>query len=312
MPSNASAETSTTTNDAARATKATDRDDMHGVPMGPLPMRRVDLPGGHHLAYHRDGDTGTPVLLIMGYCVPGRAWRFQWPALAAAHQVALFDNRGTGGSGAPDGRWQMRDLANDAIALMDHLGWERAHVVGVSMGGMIAQHIGLQARQRVRSISLVATQAGGIRAMLPGAGGLKRFAMANLGTRSERGRHLASLLFPDAFINEVGRPWLERVLMDDFGDPIPAKSRRQQLAAIAGHRTAARLHELAGLPCLIVRPGADLLIHPSQSDRLARLLPHAEVLRLDNAGHGVIRQEAAALNAALLRHFARSDGQRSA
>ena len=309
MLSDAATETTANTMTAAATTPA--RADLRGVPMGPLAMQRVDLPGGHHLAYHRDGDTGTPVLLIMGYCVPGRAWRFQWPALAAAHQVALFDNRGTGGSGAPAGRWQMADLANDAIALMDHLGWERAHVVGVSMGGMIAQHIGLRARDRVRSISLVATQAGGIRAMLPGAAGLKRFAMANLGTRSERGRHLASLLFPDAFIDEVGRPWLQRVLMDDFGDPIPARSRRQQLAAIAGHRTAERLHELAGLPCLIVRPGADLLIHPSQSDRLARLLPHADVLRLDDAGHGVIRQEAAALNAALLRHFAQSDELRS-
>lgn len=278
------------------------------VPMGPLKMQRVNLPGGHHLTYRREGDAGTPVLLIMGYCVPGRAWRFQWPDLADHHQVAFFDNRGTGGSGAPAGPWTMKHLADDALRLMDHLGWAEAHIVGVSMGGMVAQHVGLQARERVHSLSLIATQAGGFRAMLPGSDGLKRFAMANLGKPEDRGAHLASLLFPQPFIEQVGRPWLERVLMDDFGDPIPARCRRLQLGAIAGHRTAKRLHELANVPTLIVRPGQDLLIRPGQSDRLSRLLPHASVLRLDEAGHGVIRQEAGRINAALLQHFAQADG----
>ncbi|MCO4761336.1 MAG: alpha/beta hydrolase [Myxococcales bacterium] len=276
--------------------------------MGPLAMQRLNVGADHHLAFHTAGDTGTPVLLIMGYCVPGRAWRFQWPVLSQQHRVALFDNRGTGGSGAPKGPWRMSDLADDAIALMDHLGWERAHVVGVSMGGMVAQHLSLRARHRVSSMSLIATQAGGLRAMLPGIGGLKRFAMANVGPRQERGRHLASLLFPPSFVEEVGRPWLESVLMDDFGDPIPSRSRRLQLGAIAGHRTSRRLGQLHDLPSLIVRPGADLLIAPSQSDRLAQLLPHADVLRIDDAGHGVIRQSAATINAALLRLFARADG----
>ncbi len=284
---------------------------LSDVPMGPLPMTRAPLGDDHHIGYHAAGTSGTPVLLIMGYCVPGRAWRFQWPALSAHHRVAVFDNRGLGASGAPAGTWTMADFAADTLALMDHLSWERAHIVGVSMGGMIAQHIALHAPDRVRSLSLIATQAGGLRAMVPAVEGLKRFALANAGRPDDRGKHVARLLFPEPFIEQIGRPWLEKVLMDDFGEPIPKRTRRLQLGAIARHRAGPllkRSRRVRDIPTLIVRPGVDLLIRPKESDRLAALLPHARVVRFDDAGHGVIRQQATALNEALLSQFAAADG----
>lgn len=72
------------------------------------------------------------------------------------------------------------------------------------------------------------------------------------------------------------------------------------------HRAGHRLRRLDGLPTLIVRAGRDRLIAPEESDRLARLLPHAQLLRYDDAGHGIIRQCAARLSADLLAHFARA------
>jgi len=263
--------------------------------------------GRIRLSYDVAGDGGSPVLLIMGYCVPGSAWRLQVPTLSTHHQVAWFDNRDVGGSRAPAGPWSMADLAGDARALLDHLGWSRAHVVGVSMGGMVAQHLALANPDRLVSLSLVATHAGGVRAMLPSARGALRFAGTAVGSTRRRMRNLERLLFPDDFLATCDRRWLREVMINDFGEPVPAGTRRDQLAAIRGHETASRLAELGGLPTLLVRSGRDLLIRPREVDRLARLLPHAKVMRFDAAGHGVIRQCADALNTAMLAHFAASD-----
>ena len=276
---------------------------MTEVSYGPLPMERASLGPGHELAYFRAGETGPPVLLVMGYCVPGRAWRFQWPALAEHFQVALFDNRGVGGTTAPPGPWTMKDLASDALRLLDHLGWDSAHVIGVSMGGMIAQRMALMSPERVNSLSLIATHAGGLRAVLPTVQGARHFLSANLGDQDKRGAKVARLLFPDSFVEEIGFDWVSRVLQDDFTAVPDSRSRRWQLAAVLSHRTARELHRLAHIPTLIIRPDADLLVQPKQSDRLARLMPHARLITLPNAGHGAIRQCAERINAALIDHL---------
>lgn len=261
------------------------------------------------LAYERAGDRGSPVLLIMGYCVPGKAWRFQVPALAERHQVAFFDNRGVGDSGHPALPWRMADMAGDALALMDHLQWPRAHIVGVSMGGMIAQELALARPDRVRSLSLIATHAGGLGAQLPTWPGLVRFAGTSVGSRASQLSRLKRLLFPPEFLESCDQAWLDDVMAHDFGRPIAPRTRRGQLVAVTLHDTAARLGRLAELDVLLIRPGRDLLVRPEQSDRLARLMPHARMVRLDEAGHGLIRQCAQQVNEALLGHFARADGR---
>ncbi|MCA9537524.1 MAG: alpha/beta fold hydrolase, partial [Myxococcales bacterium] len=135
------------------------------------------------LAYEVAGAAGSPVLLIMGFSVPGRAWSGQVPALAERHRVAWFDNRGVGNTQARPGWYSMRLLADDARRLLDHLDWPTAHIVGVSMGGMIAQELAVTVPDRVRSLTLIATHAGGVRARTPTWRGLMRFAGVTLGRR---------------------------------------------------------------------------------------------------------------------------------
>ena len=120
-------------------------------------MPHLELDGAR-LYYETTGETGTPVLLIMGFAVPMTMWGAQVPALAERHRVIAFDNRGAGKTTARPGLYTMRGFADDAVRLLDHLGVERAHVTGVSMGGMIAQELALGHRDRVLSLSLVATQ----------------------------------------------------------------------------------------------------------------------------------------------------------
>jgi len=252
---------------------------------------------------------GTPVLMIMGLTVSGRAWRHQIPDLAAQHRVAVFDNRGCGESDAPRGAYSTQLMADDAVALADLLGWERFHVVGVSMGGMIAQQLALQNRERVLSLALIATHAGGsLLHWRPSARALYLLGLAQLRSGPARIRAMAELLFPSDFLANADRTWLDEVMEADYGRPPSADGRRGQLAAVRAHDTRDRLPELGGLPTLVVRPGSDILVPPSASDFLHATIPGAELLHLPHAGHGVIRQTPDALNAALLTHLAAADG----
>ena len=265
--------------------------------------RRLKCPGVT-LAYGVRGGAGSPVLLIMGYGVPGSAWVHQVSTLAASHQIAWYDHRGCGATEAAPGPYTMELLAADAVRLMDHLGWPEAHVVGVSMGGMVAQRLALDHRDRVRSLALIATHPGGLRARAPRAVGVIRFLRANRGSRKKRYRALQRLLFPDEFLTTCDRRWLAAVLKADFGTPIPLRYRLSQLCAVSLHDTRASLHQLKGLPTLVVMPTLDVLVRPSQSDRLARLIPGARLVTFPEAGHGVIRQCYATLNPMLLEHMA--------
>jgi 3-oxoadipate enol-lactonase len=112
--------------------------------------------GRYHLHY-LDVGSGPAVVLIHGLAGDHTAWRSQIELLRPRYRVIVFDNRGAGRSTQVDEPVSTQDLAADTLGLMDHLGVARAHVVGRSMGGAIAQHIALMAPQRVESLALCAS-----------------------------------------------------------------------------------------------------------------------------------------------------------
>jgi len=262
---------------------------------------------GVRLAYGTLGEDGTPVLLVMGYTVPGSAWVHQVPVLSAHHRTAWYDHRGCGATEAAPGAYTMGLLASDAERLLDHLGWDTAHVVGVSMGGMVAQELALRASERITSLTLIATHAGGMRSRLPPLVGIKGFLRANLTSRGQRLEIVKRLLFPDDFLARCDHEWLLWILNNDFGTPIPTRYRLSQLSAILRHDAGSRLGQLAGLPTLIVKAGRDRLVRPAACDRLHRLLPGSRLHVFHDSGHAVIRQCHAALSELLLDHFAAAD-----
>jgi 3-oxoadipate enol-lactonase len=253
------------------------------------------------IAFDVIGSVGPRVLLLMGFGMRGDMWQPQIEALREDHQLCIIDNRGVGGSECPPERWSMADMAEDARRVLDHLGWRRAHVVGVSMGGMIAQELALAHPERVLSLSLIATHAGGPLAWVPTFQGIRCFLRAQTGDPDRRLRALQDLLYPPEFTARYDSKRLaER--MRRAGRRAPIASLRSQLRAVIGHDTRSRLHRLR-MPALVVRPGADILVRPRACDRLAARIPHARVLRLDDAGHGAIFQSARAINPALREHF---------
>jgi pimeloyl-ACP methyl ester carboxylesterase len=257
----------------------------------------------------RAGDVPPRVLLIQGFTVSGRAWRGQVEGLAGDHDVLIYDHLGVGRSDPiPDARWTMRRMVEHAAAVLDAAGWPRAHIVGLSMGGMIAQELALRLGDRVDSLTLIATQPGGRRAMLPRPAGLATIAAAQRLRGRERLRKLAALVFRPAFLASLSQEELAHLVDEKFGAPLGPRTRRRQLRAIAGHDVRARLHHLDGLPTLVVQPGDDILVRPVHSERIAQLIPGATLLQIPDAAHGVVSEHKQRVNEAIRRHIAAANG----
>ena len=141
---------------------------------------QVDL-GGRVLSYTRRG-SGEPLLLIMGMAGHAGLWREDFLAgLAEEFEVLTYDHRGIGESTDVDGPFSIGDLAEDAAALLDAVGWDSAHVFGISMGGMVAQELVLTHPQRVRRLVLGCTYCGGPRTNPMAPGPMRMMAAMNSG-----------------------------------------------------------------------------------------------------------------------------------
>ena len=254
------------------------------------------------LAYKTFGSEGPPVLFVMGFGMPGAVWGPQVEDLQRDHRCCHYDHLGVGDSDRGPFLRTIPAMADDALRIMDDLAWDQAHVVGVSMGGMIAQELALRSQDRLCSLTLVATHGGAPIASMPTAKGLWLFFKGLFGGKRARMKSLPRLLYPDDFIRSMGSD-LSRHLDVRLGRPPKLRTVLGQLYAVMRHSTESRLSEIRA-PTLVVRPGKDILIRPSQSDRLAARIPGARILRFDDAGHGVTFQKARELNAALRQHIA--------
>ena len=270
-------------------------------------MPFVDLPDAR-LFFDTAGADGSPVLLIMGFGVPGRMWMNQIPTMAESHRVAWFDNCGAGQTTRSARRpYTMHDLARHGIGVLDHLGWHQAHVVGVSMGGMIAQEMALSFAGRVKSLTLVVTHPGGLGHLIPPLRSLVMFARGFLGPRESRAKVLERLIFPDDYLKTVDVAPLRAALRDQVVAAAPARDRLAQVAAVMTHRAGARLSRLRHTPTLVVKAARDRLVRPAASHDLHARIPGSELVEFEEAGHAILHQCASRFNRVVLDHFARVD-----
>lgn len=236
----------------------------------------------------------------MGLGMRGVVWEAQIDDLSRDHQVAWFDNRGIGESDPSTATYRMMHVADDAARVLDALGWEQAHVVGVSFGGMVAQELSLRHPTRLSSLTLIATHPGGLMGVVPRLRGMLAFVRAQLGDRT---RALMGLLYPSEFLASVDRDALaQRMAMQTVRQP--HRTVRHQLFAVMRHDTRRRLKDIAA-PTLVIKPLADVLIRPFHSDRLAQHIPGCQLVEVAGAGHGVIFQCRDQVNEAIRAHVAR-------
>ena len=240
---------------------------------------------GVRLYYEWHGaEGGTPVVLVMGLGGDATAWPFQLAALAPRHRVLVFDNRGAGRSDAPDVPYTTRGMAGDLLALLDALGVERAHLLGLSLGGAIAQEAVLAAPARFASLQLHASWAGPepyFEALVAAV----RTARLQL-DREAFYRVLSLWLFtPRCFATQPELVELVVRRAIDHPYPVALHAYLRQTEAVLGHDTRDRLH-LIRCPTLVAVGAQDLLTPPVLSEDLARRIPGARLLLLPELGHG--------------------------
>jgi len=252
--------------------------------------------------FYVEAGTGEPVVLVMGFGGDHLAWGFQIRALAEKHRVVVFDNRGAGRSDAPDVPYTIPMMADDTAALMTALGIDRAHVVGVSMGGMIAQELALRHPERVRSLHLGCTLArpdGHLRALIEAWRDVRRAL-----SREASLRAFGLWLFAPLTYEE--RPqFIETLYQNALANPYPQTLTGflRQGDAILGHDTAARLPAVR-CPTLVSVAEHDILIPPRFSREIAALIPGARLELLPRAGHVYFWEQPEAFNALTLEFLA--------
>ena len=254
---------------------------------------------------------GPPVLLVQGVGVHGDGWRPQVDGLAVRYRCLTFDNRGLNRSQPIGVPLSVEQMGEDALVLMHAQGWESAHVVGHSLGGLIALHLALSARKRVRSLALLCTFARGRDATRPSPWMIWTGLRTRIGTRRQRRHAFLKLVFPPETLAKSDRDALAQRLAPTFGHDLAEQPpvAMKQLAAMGRYDATSRLGELSGLPTLVVSAFHDRIARPELGRALAAGVPGARYMEIENASHGVPIERPEQINNLLLEHFARADSE---
>ncbi len=259
------------------------------------------------LCYQVFGDPAAePLLLVMGLGGPMTWWDPDFCARLASlgFCVVRYDNRDTGRStkftervaraslvkayaGRPvDPVYTMADLAADALGLMDHLGWESAHVVGVSMGGMIAQTMALEAPERVRSLTSIMSTTGQRNVgwqhprliptlLAPRGPGRRAYVEAS----AALWKLIGSPGFPQSHDAHAARA------EETYDRGFSAQGVMRQMLAVVTQPNRTRALGALDLPALIIHGTKDRMVHPSGGKATAAAIPGAELVLIDGMGH---------------------------
>jgi 3-oxoadipate enol-lactonase len=246
-------------------------------------MPHVDLAGLrlHHL---RRGE-GEPLLLIQGMSGTHLSWGepFEAALAGAGLELITYDHRGVGHSARVDEGFSIVQLADDAAGLLDALELERAHVLGISMGGMVAQELALRHPQRLRTLTLGCTYCGGPEGRLAGdevATGLGQALLSGDRERALRAGYRCNL--SQAFTADPANYEPFRTMATTL--PVPVAVIMLQMQAIQGHDTSARLPGLE-VPTLVIHGTEDRMLPLANGELIARLVPGARLERLEGVGH---------------------------
>jgi pimeloyl-ACP methyl ester carboxylesterase len=255
---------------------------------------------GQTIYYEEHGD-GEPLICVMGLATDSVAWIPQLKAFSARLRTITFDNRDVGRSSYAHEQYDIADMAADTLALADGLGLDSFHLLGLSMGGTIAQELALAAPERVRTLTLAVTYA------RSGAWGRRHAELwterARSMTREERVDELMLLTMSEQYFEDPGQvEWLrDAILRNPHPQPVDAFAR--QLHAARRHDAAGRLGSLT-MPVHVIGAEQDLLVPVWKSKQLAALIPGATLTVLEGAPHGANLEHSGEFNEAVLGFIA--------
>jgi pimeloyl-ACP methyl ester carboxylesterase len=241
--------------------------------------------------------SGAPLLLIAGFACDHTIWSQVEPALAAQYRVISFDNRGVGRSSTPDNPYSIRQMADDAGALLDAIGIRRAHVAGHSMGGQIAQELALAHPDKVRSLLLLSSCArcdARNQAIIETMGELPRLV-----DPPTCARLIMPWLYTNAFYSKPGAIDQLVTWLLETPNPPTSQGMYHQSRAITACDTAGRLASIR-CPALVLVGKEDALLPIAFSRQLAEGIPAAEMVVLEGTGHGLLIESPEAVARAML------------
>ena len=241
---------------------------------------------GINLHYTVQGQ-GQPLLLIMGLGGPAAAWDREFVArVADDYRVITYDNRGTGQSDKPDEPYSIALFASDAVGLLSALDIPRAHIFGISMGGMIAQEIGIHHQQYVASLALGCTTPGGKHSVPAPPESMEALKGRAGQTPEEAIREGWKLSYSQEYI-AAHLDELEATMRRVLEHATPFFAYKRHLDATMTLRVYRQLKEITA-PTLVATGRDDVLIPAANSEILAREIPNAQLAIFDNAGHGFV------------------------
>jgi pimeloyl-ACP methyl ester carboxylesterase len=238
---------------------------------------------GTQLHVERRG-AGPPLLLVQGLGANILHWGEPFlTALERDFELVVYDHRGIGRSAPLQGDISTATLAADALALLDALELDDAHVLGISMGGMVTQELALAAPQRVRTLTLGCTSCGGTQSRPTSGEAIQRLTAAVLSRDMQRMLRTGfELVVSRAYASEPAHFSAFAAAAREF--PPDFSILMDQKAAVERHDTYARLRGLR-VPTLVIHGSADELIEPINGELVASLAPGARLELLDGVGH---------------------------
>lgn len=249
---------------------------------------------GINLYYEVHGE-GPDLVLIEGLGYHSWMWYRQIPAFSRHFRTLVYDNRGVGRSDKPPGPYSHEQNAGDLAALLAYLEWKRTHVLGVSMGGFIAQEFALQYPDHLDKLVLVATGFGG-KNMVPVSPEAARAMLPNPELspeeRMRRGMRIAygNQSWPDEHPEEF-----EQIITWRLEHPQPPEATTAQFMAGLAFDMEARLNRIQA-PTLVMTGTRDRVVPPKNAELLAHAIPGARLDVIPDAGHLVFIEEAERFN----------------
>ncbi len=248
-------------------------------------MPRANV-GDIELYYQVHGD-GFPLLMIQGYIGGHNAWFFQTRTFKKFYKVIVFDNRGIGKTQKSQAPYTVKTMADDAVGLLNHLGIDKAYILGMSLGGMVAQEIAINYPEKVEKLVLVCTTTGDDELANVHPDMLKALGLKEGDTQPD----LRSLDFRQTTTAIVSLAFNKRLyrlinvpLVKLFMKLVDMEGLKQQLEAVNGHNTGDRIHGI-NAPTLVLTGTEDRVISPLSSEQIAGKIPDARLVKLEGGSH---------------------------
>jgi pimeloyl-ACP methyl ester carboxylesterase len=236
--------------------------------------------------YYEVHGKGVPLVMIQGFAGNHQAWFFQTPVFRKYYKVIIFDNRGIGRTDKSSEPYTIKTMAEDVIGLMDYLNIDKTHVLGLSLGGMVAQEIAISYPERVNKLVLGSTFAGreinDVRPETMKALDIRE-GSTNIDVKSIDFRKLMNFMVSSAFNKRLFRMVLVPLSKRSMKS-IDMNSYLEQMAAISDYTTLDRLHLIKAMTLVITGTG-DRIISPGASEVIASHIPNAKLVLVKGGSH---------------------------